>query len=92
MPRPTENLELTHVTDHPRAETDPSAGQTPSLSRPDDVGDELTHGELTGQGLAPTDGGPAAWRLLVAAFVFETLLWGNGSSHLWAQSMKANWI
>ena len=28
------------------------------------------------QHLAPTDGGIAAWRLLMAAFVFETLLWG----------------
>lgn len=26
--------------------------------------------------LAPTDGGSAAWRLLIAAFVFEALLWG----------------
>ncbi|KAH7416878.1 major facilitator superfamily domain-containing protein [Cadophora sp. MPI-SDFR-AT-0126] len=28
------------------------------------------------QQLLPADGGPAAWRLLVAAFVFEALLWG----------------
>ncbi|CAG9982767.1 unnamed protein product [Clonostachys byssicola] len=28
------------------------------------------------QELAPVDGGGAAWRLLCAAFVFETLLWG----------------
>ncbi|THX77251.1 major facilitator superfamily transporter [Aureobasidium pullulans] len=28
------------------------------------------------QSLAPVDGGLAAWRLLFAAFVFETLLWG----------------
>ncbi|KIX06841.1 uncharacterized protein Z518_04817 [Rhinocladiella mackenziei CBS 650.93] len=26
--------------------------------------------------LSPTDGGPAAWRLLIVAFVFEALLWG----------------
>ncbi|TVY85392.1 Fujikurins efflux protein [Lachnellula suecica] len=26
--------------------------------------------------LLPADGGPAAWRLLIAAFVFEALLWG----------------
>ncbi|CEL06644.1 Putative Monocarboxylate transporter 12 [Aspergillus calidoustus] len=30
----------------------------------------------TEQELAPVDGGPAAWKLLCAAFVFETLLWG----------------
>ncbi|KAM3084376.1 hypothetical protein ACMFMG_001518 [Clarireedia jacksonii] len=28
------------------------------------------------QQLLPADGGPAAWRVLVAAFVFEALLWG----------------
>ncbi|KAG4442513.1 hypothetical protein IFR05_002013 [Cadophora sp. M221] len=28
------------------------------------------------QQLLPADGGPAAWRLLIAAFVFEALLWG----------------
>jgi hypothetical protein len=36
------------------------------------------------QELAPVDGGGAAWRLLCAAFVFETLLWGNCKSmHAW---------
>lgn len=30
--------------------------------------------------LQPVDGGVAAWRLLVAAFVFEALLWGAASS------------
>lgn len=29
------------------------------------------------QSLTPVDGGLAAWRLLFAAFVFETLLWGE---------------
>lgn len=29
-----------------------------------------------GQNLSPADGGLAAWRLLVAAFVFEAFLWG----------------
>jgi hypothetical protein len=33
--------------------------------------------DITGQALAPADGGPAAWRLLLAAFVFEALLWGK---------------
>ncbi|KAI0425731.1 major facilitator superfamily domain-containing protein [Xylaria sp. FL1042] len=28
------------------------------------------------QELAPVDGGPAAWKLLCAAFMFEALLWG----------------
>ncbi|KAJ8123793.1 hypothetical protein ONZ43_g336 [Nemania bipapillata] len=30
----------------------------------------------TEQELAPVDGGPAAWKLLCAAFIFEALLWG----------------
>ena len=30
----------------------------------------------TAPALPPTDHGPAAWRLLIAAFVFEALLWG----------------
>jgi hypothetical protein len=37
----------------------------------------------TCQEIAPVDGGSAAWGLLCAAFVFETLLWGkliHGSS------------
>lgn len=29
------------------------------------------------QELAPVDGGTAAWRLLLAAFMFEALLWGR---------------
>ena len=27
--------------------------------------------------LEPTDGGPAAWRLLFGAFLFEAVLWGK---------------
>lgn len=33
--------------------------------------------EADGQTLEPIDGGWAAWRLLLAAFVFEALLWGR---------------
>lgn len=32
--------------------------------------------EIIVQQLAPADGGPAAWGLLAAAFIFEALLWG----------------
>lgn len=38
---------------------------------------ETTNGQRMEQDLAPTDGGPAAWRLLCAAFMFEALLWGE---------------
>lgn len=29
------------------------------------------------QQLKPVDGGPDAWRVLIAAFIFEALLWGK---------------
>jgi len=32
--------------------------------------------ETAAQSLLPCDGGTAAWRLLISAFVFEALLWG----------------
>src|SRR3954468_20834826 len=34
------------------------------------------------QQLLPADGGPAAWRVLISAFVFEALLWGTYSFSL----------
>ncbi|ETS82467.1 hypothetical protein PFICI_04343 [Pestalotiopsis fici W106-1] len=39
--------------------------------------DDSANGRWPGRELAPVDRGPAAWRLLGAAFVFETLLWGE---------------
>jgi hypothetical protein len=33
--------------------------------------------ETLATALPPADGGKAAWRLLLAAFVFEALLWGQ---------------
>lgn len=82
MPCPTENIELTPVI-YPRpVEATSDADGKPAPSRPINIEDETAYGELTGQGLAPTDEGPAAWRLLVAAFVFEALLWGKELSKL----------
>jgi len=88
MLRPTENIELTPVTLPRPVEVNLDADERPPSPRTNNAADELTYGELTGQGLAPTDGGPAAWRLLVAAFVFEALLWGNQSSQFWAESTE----
>lgn len=48
-----------------------------SLRQPEDVEDEPASGGRAEQGLAPVDGGAAAWRLLCAAFMFEALLWGK---------------
>jgi hypothetical protein len=45
--------------------------------RPEDIEDDPTTRTRAEQELAPVDGGPAAWKLLCAAFVFETLLWGK---------------
>ncbi|KAI1427776.1 major facilitator superfamily domain-containing protein [Xylaria sp. FL1777] len=56
----------------------PSEGyerSSPSL-RPQDVEGDRTNPTRAEQELAPVDGGPAAWRLLAAAFIFEALLWG----------------
>lgn len=36
--------------------------------------DEAVH--ATDQQLEPVDGGLAAWRVLLAAFMFEAILWG----------------
>ncbi|KAJ8131188.1 hypothetical protein O1611_g2438 [Lasiodiplodia mahajangana] len=41
-----------------------------------DIEHEPTNDARIEQGLAPVDGGSAAWSLLCAAFVFEALLWG----------------
>ncbi|KAG6362586.1 hypothetical protein INS49_007678 [Diaporthe citri] len=44
--------------------------------RPQDEERDPWNGRRREQELAPVDGGPAAWRLLCAAFMFEALLWG----------------
>ena len=46
-------------------------------SPPLDIENEPTNRWGTEQELAPVDGGPAAWKLLFVAFMFETLLWGK---------------
>lgn len=33
--------------------------------------------EMTDNRLKPVDGGLAAWRVLLAAFMFEAILWGE---------------
>lgn len=48
-----------------------------SSPQPHDVEGESTDGGRARHELAPIDGGPAAWRLLCAAFMFEALLWGG---------------
>lgn len=48
---------------------------------------DTTQDSITIQQLKPADGGHAAWRVLVSAFVFEALLWGmDGFTHLTLQS------
>lgn len=44
--------------------------------QPQDEERDPWNGRQREQELAPVDGGPAAWRLLCAAFMFEALLWG----------------
>ncbi|KAJ9610499.1 hypothetical protein H2200_005276 [Cladophialophora chaetospira] len=60
----------------PETSDEPSAPQT--LDQHRNVL-ELETGDVSStqtSSLPPTDGGAAAWRLLLAAFVFEALLWG----------------
>jgi len=45
-------------------------------SRPDQRGNDNSDELRPIAQLKPADGGPAAWRLLCAAFVFEAVLWG----------------
>lgn len=63
----------------PQSVTTPSAfeGHDRASPRLQDVESEPTNGRRTEQELLPVDGGAAAWRLLCAAFIFETLLWGK---------------
>ncbi|KAI0509761.1 major facilitator superfamily domain-containing protein [Xylaria bambusicola] len=60
--------------------TAPSAternGMTLSSLQLQDEEGHLVESVRVEQELAPVDGGPAAWKLLCAAFMFEALLWG----------------
>jgi hypothetical protein len=75
MTRTPENIELTTtVISPPPVEATARRDDTSPFSIPWNTENE---NDITGQALAPADGGPAAWRLLLAAFVFEALLWGK---------------
>lgn len=43
--------------------------------------------ETSGQHLELSDGGAAAWRLLLAAFVFEALLWGKARKFFYSLNL-----
>ncbi|KAL3485573.1 major facilitator superfamily domain-containing protein [Aspergillus germanicus] len=68
------NTELVTVAP-PSATTVPDNNER-TYPRPEDIEDDPTTRTRAEQELAPVDGGPAAWKLLCAAYVFETLLWG----------------
>jgi hypothetical protein len=71
----TENIELTTtVISSPPVEASTANDDGSPSSRPWNKDSE---NDMTDQTLAPADGGPAAWRLLLAASVSEALLWGN---------------
>jgi hypothetical protein len=80
MSRTPENIELTTtVIGPPPVEATSQRDDTSPSSSPWSTENE---NDITGQALAPADGGLAAWRLLLAAFVFEALLWGKSLSDL----------
>jgi hypothetical protein len=64
---PATALELS---DLPREQGDSTSPQA-------DAGQQIEAHENNVQSLPPPDGGRAAWRLLIAAFVFEACLWGT---------------
>lgn len=55
-----------------------------NLEETNNITSSSTHGgfedvegrDIVVQQLKPVDGGPDAWKVLIAAFVFEALLWG----------------
>ncbi|KAF1987367.1 MFS transporter, MCP family, solute carrier family 16, member 10, variant [Aulographum hederae CBS 113979] len=51
-------------------QTGPQRDDIPAMETQQEVS------EVTAHSLLPCDGGIAAWRLLISAFVFEALLWG----------------
>jgi hypothetical protein len=80
MPRTAEDIELTTtVINQSSVEAITQNDDISPSSRPWNTESES---DITGQALAPADGGPAAWRLLLAAFVFEALLWGDSLSEV----------
>lgn len=87
------NTELVTVV-VPQSVTDPLAFEDRERAspRPQHVEGEPTNSGGMEQELAPVDGGPAAWRLLFAAFMFETLLWGEFQSCVISQIFEADRI
>lgn len=75
------STELMTVAPSQAAAPPPSIGSIEAASLPPPQhgieGGDPAESTQAGQVLAPIDGGVAAWRLLGAAFVFETLLWGE---------------
>lgn len=65
-------VELSHWDQHRLSISRQTELYSEHSRRASDVGEE----NVVIQQLSPADGGPAAWRLLIAAFVFEALLWG----------------
>ncbi|KAI1150388.1 major facilitator superfamily domain-containing protein [Nemania diffusa] len=73
------NTELVTIT-RPHPVSTPSDLRDCERTSPVFILQDLEGNSASGTGmeqeLAPVDGGPAAWKLLSAAFVFEALLWG----------------
>lgn len=76
-------MSLHHTEDAFELEDKRLTAAVPSMTTPASSDSNSNHdvdleGKLpAAQHLRPTDGGVAAWRLLLAAFVFEALLWGK---------------
>jgi hypothetical protein len=72
------STELTTITlPEPVAATSASDRHEGATPPRQDVESDPSNSRRREQQLAPVDGGSAAWKLLFAAFMFETLLWGK---------------
>jgi hypothetical protein len=66
-----------------------------SVIEPHDPDDQHSHVSITQEpttatSLPPADGGLAAWRLLITAFIFEALLWGQPATISRTNSSQSN--
>jgi hypothetical protein len=66
------------LSSHPQSAFEPKESRQ-STERQVDENDIPQTGETEGRILEPTDGGPSAWKILISAFIFEAVLWGEHS-------------
>lgn len=66
------------LSSYPRSSPEAKESRQSAERLPDENGNSQ-RGEIEGRVLEPTDGGLAAWKILISAFAFEAVLWGEHS-------------